>query len=141
MNPELELLDPVRIVRIGQETIEVRELRWVDALAFLDKLAGSIGLVLGTQGINPDGTLRLNADRLKEAVLSSGELASLLLAKATSLPQERLEQLPASHALALLEAAVQVNFREELLGKCRAVANALRGVLQVSPQPSTPTSP
>lgn len=136
MNPELELLNSARTVRIGDETIEVRELRWVDALGFLDKLAGSIGHVLGTQGVNADGTLRLNADRLKEAVLSSGELASLLLIKSTNLPQERLAELPTSHALALLEAAVQINFREDLLGKCRAVANALRGVLQVSPQAS-----
>lgn len=135
MHTELELLDPVRVVDIGTETVEVRELRWVDALAFLDKLATGIGLVLGTQSVGPDGTLRLNAERLREAVFSSGELASSLLTKATGLPQARLDTLSASQALALLEAAVEVNFREELLGKCRAVGSALRGVLNLKTGP------
>ena len=133
MSAELELLDPVRIVDIGIENVEVRELLWVDALAFLEKLASSIGLVVAAQGIEADGTFRLNADRLREAVLSSGELAGTLLSKATGLPQDRLQHLSASQALALLEAAVQVNFREELLGKCRAVGQSLRGVLTVTP--------
>ena len=128
MNAELELLDPVRVVDLGTEKIEVRELRWVDTLRFLEKLAHSLEQVLGAQAIGPDGSFRLNVEKLREAVLSSGELANTLLAKATGLPQERLDALSASQALSLLEAAVQTNFREELLGKFRGVGQALRGV-------------
>ena len=39
---ELELLDPVRTVDIGTEQVHVRELRWLDALQFLQKLAAGI---------------------------------------------------------------------------------------------------
>ncbi|HNQ89014.1 MAG TPA: hypothetical protein PKM73_10405 [Verrucomicrobiota bacterium] len=132
METELELLDPVRVVDIGTEKVQVRELRWVDTLRFLEKLAHSIEQVLGAQAVGPDGSFRLNAEKLREAVLSSGELANTLLAKATGLPQERLDALSASQALTLLEAAVQTNFREDLLGKFRGVGQSLRGVFNVT---------
>lgn len=129
---ELELLDPVRTVDIGTEQVHVRELRWLDALQFLQKLAAGIEQIVGTQALGADGTVRLNADRLREAVLSGGELANTLLVKATGLPQTHLDGLSASQALALLDAAVRINFREELLGKLRAVGGALQGVATVS---------
>ena len=129
MSNELDLFDPVRVVDIGAEKVPVKELRWVDTLRFLEKLAGSLDHILGAQGVGPDGTLRLNADKLREAVLSGRDLANTLLLAATGLPQERLDALSASQALALLEAAVQVNFREDLLGKCRAVGHAVQGLL------------
>ena len=40
MDNELELLDPVRVVDLGTEKVQVRELRWVDTLRFLEQLAG-----------------------------------------------------------------------------------------------------
>lgn len=129
MKTELELLDPTEVVNIGTEVVQVRELRWVDALQFLQKLAAGIEQIAGTQAAGPDGTVRLNADRLRDAVLSGGELANTLLAKATSLPPARLESLSASQALVLLQAAVRVNFREELLGKLKAVGAAVQGTL------------
>ena len=129
MSTELELLDPVRTVDIGGEQVQVRELRWLDALQFLQKLAGGIEQVVGTQAIGPDGTVRLNADKLREAVLSGGELANTLLAKATGLPQARLDALSASQALSLLQAAIEINFREELLGKLKAVGGVLQGAV------------
>ncbi len=129
MNAELELLDPVRRIDIGTEQVEVRELRWVDALGFLQTLAGGIEQVVGTQAIGADGSVRLNAEKLREAVLSGGELANTLLVKATGLPHARLESLSASQALSLLETAVELNFREEVLGKLRKVGAALRGTL------------
>ncbi len=129
MNTELELLDPVRMVDIGTEQVQVRELRWLDTLQFLQKLAAGIEQVVGSQAVGADGTVRLNADRLREAVLSGGELANTLLAKATSLPQARLDSLSASQALTLLDAAVRINFREELLGKLKAVGGALQGAV------------
>ena len=126
MSNELELLDPTRVVDIGTETVQVRELRWLDALQFLQKLASGIEQIAGMQTVGPDGTVRLNADRLREAVLSGGELANTLLSKATNLPQARLDGLSASQALLLLDAAVRINFREELLGKLRTVAAAVQ---------------
>ena len=129
MSTELELLDPVRTVDIGTEQVQVRELRWLDALQFLQKLAAGIEQVVGTQAIGPDGAVRLNADRLREAVLSGGDLANTLLVKATSLPQARLESLSASQALTLLGAAVEINFREDLLGKLKGVGGALQGAV------------
>ena len=129
MSTELELLDPVRVVDIGTEQVQVRELRWLDALQFLQKLAAGIEQVVGSQAVGADGTVRLNADRLREAVLSGGDLANTLLAKATSLPQARLESLSASQALTLLGAAVEINFREDLLGKLKGVGGALQGAV------------
>ena len=129
MSNELELLDPTRVVDIGTEAVHVRELRWLDALQFIQKLAAGLEQIAGTQSVGPDGTVRLNADRLREAVLSGGELANTLLAKTTGLPQARLDTLSASQALALLDAAVRINFREELLGKLKAVGGVLQGTL------------
>lgn len=129
MSTELELLDPVRTVDIGGELVQVRELRWLDTLQFLQKLAAGIEQVVGTQAIGADGSVHLNADRLRDAVLSGGELANTLLAKSTGLPQARLEALSASQALTLLSAAVQINFREELLGKLKEVGGALQGTV------------
>ncbi len=128
MDNELELLDPVRVVDLGTEKVQVRELRWVDTLRFLEQLAGGIEHVLGAQAVGPDGSIRLDAGKLREAVLSGGDLAHTLLAKTTGLTAERLDALSASQALILLEAAVQTNFRDELLGKFRAVGQSLRGL-------------
>ena len=55
--------------------------------------------------------------------------ANTLPAKSTGLPQARLEALSASQALTLLSAAVQINFREELLGKLKAVGGVLQGAV------------
>ena len=132
MSTELELLDPVRTVDIGGEQVQVRELRWLDTLQFLQKLAAGIEQVVGTQAIGADGSVQLNAERLRDAVLSGGELANTLLAKSTGLPQARLEALSASQALTLLSAAVQINFREELLGKLKAVGGVLQGAVSGS---------
>lgn len=132
MSTELELLDPVRTVDIGGEQVQVRELRWLDTLQFLQKLAAGIEQVVGTQAIGADGSVHLNADRLRDAVLSGGELANTLLAKSTGLPQARLEALSASQALTLLSAAVQINFREELLGKLWGVGGVLQGAVSGS---------
>ena len=129
MSTELELLDPVRTVDIGGEQVQVRELRWLDTLQFLQKLAAGIEQVVGTQAIAADGSVRLNADRLRDAVLSGGELANTLLAKSTGLPQARLDALSASQALSLLQAAIEINFREELLGKLKGVGGALQGAV------------
>lgn len=132
MNTELELLDPTEVVNIGTEVVQVRELRWVDALQFLQKLAAGIEQIAGTQSLGAVGTVRLNADRLREAVLSGGELANTLLVKATSLPPARLDSLSASQALVLLQSAVRINFREELLGKLKAVGAAVQGTVTVA---------
>jgi hypothetical protein len=132
MNKLIELLNPVQTVDLGDEQIEVREMRWVDALAFLDKLAGSLEQVIGSQSIGEDGSLRLNGEKLREAVLSGGDLANTLLSRSTGLPQERLDQLTASQALTILEAAVAINFREHLLGKFQAVGKSLQGMLTVA---------
>ena len=132
MSTELELLDPVRTVDIGGEQVQVRELRWLDTLQFLQKLAAGIEQVVGTQAIGADRSVHLNAERLRDAVLSGGELANTLLGKATGLPQARLEALSASQALTLLSAAVQINFREELLGKLKAVGGVLQGAVSGS---------
>ena len=129
MSTELELLDPVRTVDIGGEQVQVRELRWLDTLQFLQKLAAGIEQVVGSQAIGADGSVRLNADRLRDAVLSGGELANTLLAKSSGLPQSRLETLSASQALTLLGAAVEINFREDLLGKLKGVGGALQGAV------------
>ena len=59
----------MRTVDIGGEQVQVRELRWLDTLQFLQKLAAGIEQVVGTQAIGADGSVRLNAERLRDVAI------------------------------------------------------------------------
>lgn len=125
---ELRILHPVTEVQVdGLGVVEVREMRWKPALAFVEKLSGLLGECV------KDGKLTVTVDNLTGIILRSGTLASELIARSTSLTAQQVDDLYPSDALALLTAAIEVNLHEELLGKGKAAGRALAKALGIRP--------
>lgn len=131
MDSDLPILHPVREVPVsGRGVVTVRELRWKPALAFVQKLSGTLGdLVEGTR-------LVVTEERLATLIARSGSLAGELISASTGLTPAEVDDLYPSDALALLHAAVEVNLHPDLLGKAREVGRALAGALGLQPAPA-----
>lgn len=127
---DFAILHPVREVPLRNETVTVREMRWKDAVAFTEKLSGLMG-----QFTEPDGRLVVTPEKLGAVIARSGDLATELLERATGRGREFLDELRPVEVLELLAAAVEVNLHEDLLGKARAVGQALSKALGVQTTP------
>ncbi|MCA1996448.1 MAG: hypothetical protein LDL56_04370 [Armatimonadetes bacterium] len=128
--PELDILHPTREVPLAGGSVTVHELGWRDALRFTEKL----GVLLG-EFTAPDGRLVITVDKLVQTLTRSGDLAADLIAKSTGLAPGQVDALRPVDALALLEAAIEINLHEDLLGKARRVGQALGRVLGADRQP------
>jgi hypothetical protein len=138
MLDSLNILHPVKTVAAGGELVEVRELRWPDALAFLQALARQAG-----QFITPDGRLEFTAETLPRAVRESGALIDCLLTKATGREAAWLQNLAPVDVLALLDAALELNASPELIARGKTLAGRLQTAFASRPAaaPSTSSSP
>ncbi len=124
---DLNILHPVREVSVtGHGPVEVRELRWKAALAYVEKLSGALGEFI------EGGRLVVTSEKLAGVLARSGELAGELIQRSTSLSPDQVADLYPSEAFALLQAAIAVNLHEDLLGKARTVGQALQGALGVA---------
>lgn len=118
--------------------VDVKELRWPDAMQFMRMLSEQIGLFTGQ---NELGQPVFDLSRLKEAIPAAGNLAEFLVQRATGLSAETIAVLTASEFLELLAEAMEVNLSEELLGKFQRVARVAARTFGAPssnfPEPST----
>lgn len=107
---EPSVFRPTTEVRLGQESVAVRELAWPDAFEFLGRLSRHAGQLLDAQG-----KLTFTFDKLADLVSQTQELSEFLLLKSTGRDQTWLRGLPFSQGLELLAVALEVNLTEDLL--------------------------
>jgi len=137
------ILNPLKEIEAQGAKVEVREMRAIDAMAFFKKAAEKVGRFIHfapQQG----GGMRVEldlADKLKDAVMDSGELAEILVLKSTGKDADWLAKLSISEFLDALDAALEVNLNPEVLKKAVGVMNRLTGLFATpkgpSPSPST----
>jgi hypothetical protein len=118
----LETLNPVRDVRLGTETIQVKELCWREALEFLQRLATSVACVL-----NEQGKFVPTAQAFEQLVVGSAELTELLLTRATGRDRDWLAQRSVAEVFALLDVALELNLSEDLITRGKRLAERVRG--------------
>ncbi len=115
--------------------VTVREMKWGDAIAFVRLLSKELA---GLIGVDAAGRASLNLGKLPEIVASSDTLTTALVTASTGLTPEALASLPASSALEVLEAAVDMNLTEALLGKLRRIGGKVAGAFGAAPTPPAP---
>ena len=118
--------EPV-VVIVDSTRIEIRELNFLQLLAFTEKLAGVASQFFS---MSEGGAIRVSIDDLAGVVRGSSELSHELLTATTKLTAEQLDQLPASAVLVLLEQAIALNLSEEFLARGKALAARVKAVVR-----------
>lgn len=121
----LTILNPVSTVKVAGETVEVRELKWPDAVGFLQTTAKHVGKLL-----TPSGQLNIDPAQLPAVIAETGELAEFLILKATGKDVAWLNGLRATEALEVLDAALEQNLHPALFERGKAVAARLKGAFR-----------
>lgn len=117
------------------QAVNVREMKWGKAIAFVRLLSAELA---GLITVDARGKPNLDLSKLPEIVGSSETVSRTLILSSTELTDEELDELPAGTVLELLEAAIDMNLTEELLGKGRRIGAKVSGVFGASPQAPAP---
>ncbi|MEO5804704.1 MAG: hypothetical protein ABIR24_14355 [Verrucomicrobiota bacterium] len=134
---QIEVLNPVEQVKLGSETVEMRQLPFLRAFEFTKQLSAIAGKLFDKDGSfiiarkkNPTDTkAELNLAPLADAITSSGDLTSFLLLHSTvGKDQAWLEKLSTAEGLKLLHVAIRLNLSKEILSLGNELAASLAGV-------------
>jgi hypothetical protein len=143
------ILRPQITVKLASGEIVVRDLPWQDSLEFLKRLSVHAkdlfqGAITITAEGKPQVDLAVLLPKLSDLVVNTGELAGFLLTKSTGKDEAWLASLGTIEAVALLDAALEVNLSEGLIELGKKVAGRLARVtpagLTTSGTPDSPTS-
>jgi hypothetical protein len=124
------------LTSLGQ--IEVRELRWADALTFLKMLSAH------SQHFLEDGRFNFNLGKMVELITGACELSAFLLEYSVVDAEMEISAMPFHDALLLLDAALEVNLSPEILALAKKTAARFApasGVRAATPAARTMPSP
>jgi hypothetical protein len=126
MDNDIAILNPVTELTVAGQLVTVRELRWAEALEFLQKLGAHAGQAIT---IGADGRIEtaLTAERLTGIVTGAGELCDYLVVKSTGRDAGWFHALSASDALAVLDAALALNLSDEIIGRAKKLLARFAG--------------
>lgn len=131
----LPLFNPVREIRIGSETVIVKELSWPNALSFFNKLREQTRLLLDDKG-----NLVLDTQKVLAAIGDNLELATWLVENSTGKDKAWIESLMLSEMLDVLTACLEVNLGV-IADKIKNVRSRLASMAAgEATQKSSPTS-
>jgi hypothetical protein len=127
----------------GQK-ITVREMRWMDARQFLNKLAAQAGAFFDVQespetGINVKFVFDL--PRLIGVIKDCGELADFLLTKSTGQPEAWLQEISLTDGLQVLDAALELNVSEEIITALKKTVAGMATAVRGRPTNAVPETP
>lgn len=118
----------------GGQPIEVRRMLWKPTKEFLRKLGEVVTKV--ARDARPDAdrtTIRLTLDsvlnQLPALIDSSDELITILITRSSSVTAEQLDGFDNLVALALLNAALEVNFDQELKNFSGGIVEKIGAIL------------
>lgn len=113
-------------------TVAVRELRWGDAIGFIQLLSAELS---GLVGVDANGRAAIDSTKIPELVRTSSALTDYLVEKSTDITPVELRDSSASDALEVIDAALEVNLNDTLLGKLRKVGARVMGAFGATPTP------
>lgn len=139
--PSVEAITGKRIIAIPSKNtqVEVDEMPWPAAQAFLVSLGDS--LQIGTfVGVDKNtGRPWYNFDKLPDLIKGSETLSNFLIEKSTGKDAEFFATVRASEALSVLEAALEMNLSEDMVGKFKGIGRVIGRAFGVGPANPTPT--
>jgi hypothetical protein len=115
---EKQILKPEKVIVVGNAPVTVRELAWPDALEFLKRLSEQIGKIWDDKG-----NVKISLESIAEHVAQTGDLSTFLLEKATG---HKAEEFSSSQALDVLDTALEMNLREELVQGGKRLATRIQ---------------
>ncbi len=124
------ILNPTTPVVVNGTTVEVRELRAVDGLQFIQKLSAYFG---SFKKIDSEGTAVAEVASL---TIGATDLSEFLVLRSTGKQNAWLEEISFSDFFDVLSVAIQLNITEGLIKKARGVVDEVRGRIS----PSTPSN-
>lgn len=131
---DIDILKALTEVKIGDQTIAIKELAWPDALALLNKLAGHAGKFITT-----DGKFVLTTDNVATIVVGSQDISEWLITKATGKDAAWLATLTFDQALTVLDAAISVNIRPDFFVKATRIGQRVKAVFGLDKLKNPPT--
>ena len=139
---------PEKEVRISTSDapLTVGALCWKDGLAFIAKISQTIiQQATFIAGIGKEGFASLTVEKIGEVVAGSAELCEWLLTRvvftnpSAKLAPADLQAMPVVDVLRLLDAALEVNLSEEVLGLGKSVGGRLAALMPKRPGSATST--
>ena len=136
---------PVRTISVRGKTVEVRELTWRDSMRAVKELTGWVMKLLGGQkGKLTADSVTLDKDSIVEALTTQEDLVAWAMEKSTNLSADEVSSLTLGEAIPIVQAMVDLNLSEEVLGPGKALAGRLGQVFGLKialPKPQTTSSP
>ena len=133
---EIDILKAVTEIKLGDQTIAIKELAWPDALALLNKLASHSGKFMTT-----DGKFVLTTENIATIVTGSQDLSEWLILKATGKDSTWLNGLTLGQALTVLDAAISQNLRPDFFEQGRRIGQRINAVFGLGKSKNPPTPP
>lgn len=142
---ESNVICPIKTANVKGKTIEIRELTWRDSMRAVKELTGSImKLVGGKQGKLTTDSLSLDKDSIVEALSAQEDLVAWAIEKSTDLSPSEISALTLSEAIPIIQAMVDLNLSDEVIGPGKTLAGRLGQVFGLKialPKPQTTSLP
>lgn len=142
-----EILNPVVLVRVRGESVEVKELTWKDHVRAVKELTGTLLKLLSGDG----KTLTLTKEVILEAIVAQETLVQWIIEKSTGRDAQWVSGLGGKDFLALLKAVVDLNLSDEYIKQGKELAGQMGDIfglrnLSLAPSitssaPATPSKP
>ena len=133
---DIDILKAITEVKLGDQTITIKELAWPDALALLNKLASHAGKFITT-----DGKFVLTTENVATIVTGSQDISEWLMTKATGKDTAWLATLTFDQALTVLDAAISANIRPDFFVKAERIGQRINAVFGLDKSKNPPTPP
>ncbi len=126
----ISILNPVQSVTLSRDSVEVRQMPFLQALQFLKEVSGLAGKLFDAKGNfllakKSSNGVELDLQPLQDMVSSTGDLAVFLLKHSTGKDDEWISKLSAAEGMTVLKAAIEINLSPEIL----KLGNDLAGFL------------
>jgi hypothetical protein len=121
MSNEAQILFPQKELKIGGQTVIVRELAWPHATEFLSSLGKHVGELYDSAG-----KVKFGLSEIGDVIKNSAELSTYLLEKSTGRP---VGDFSLGAGLEVLDTALELNLSEEIMAKGKKLAGRFQGVI------------
>lgn len=135
---KVDVLNPVVTVQVRGSAVQVQELNWKDYLRAVRELTDTVMKFMGKEG-----EIKWEREPLVAAIQSNESLLSWVLEKSTGLKKDDLEKLKAREVIPLIEAVIDLNLSEDVVGPGKALAARMGeafGLKRTSPEPAITSS-
>lgn len=129
---QTDVINPVLVVRVRGEAIDVRELKWRDALRLVKDITNSLTELLAKR--NAGGQFELAAEDIIAAITKTEDVAAWSIQASTGKPSEWVNELSTKEAMQVIDAIVQLNLSPDVVGSGKELAGHLSAVFGSIPK-------